>query len=239
MKVLLKGIRAEDLLLSYYYLDKENSDEITPVEWEDSISIGDILHENDKNHGKLSFIGPHKSQIKMWPNMFCLNTQGSLPFHTNRPCWWCRNSFTTRPLGCPVKYIQGKVSCKENENYRLWLEESNISQSGDTSHFMTEGIFCTFPCVKSYILRELSCHKSAKYKKSLSYLTLLYKKINGEIMEIPKASSWKLTEMWGGHLTPEELRASTGYIQYVETVNTKRPIMHSSSQYIQEKRVKI
>jgi len=43
---------------------------------------------------------------------------------------------------------------------------------------------------------------------------------------------------YGGHLTVEQYRESFGVLRYDETANIKRPIMFSSSPYIEEYAVK-
>ena len=36
----------------------------------------------------------------------CLNGTRRYPDNWNHNCWWCCHPFKTRPVGCPVRYIQ-------------------------------------------------------------------------------------------------------------------------------------
>jgi hypothetical protein len=54
---------------------------------------------------------------------------------------------------------------------------------------------------------------------------------------IPFAPTWKIMIDYGGHLTPKEYCESLGIIQYVETVNCKRPFMYPSNVLVQENKI--
>lgn len=212
------------------------------------VTMSDILHENDKMSKRVQyFFDIKKNKIKVWPVM--VDTQkGSLPLYTNKPCRNCHHPYDTHPYGCPIKYnphipltvvsnVHNSSSVILRDRVIAFLTENNLPT--DTNDFFeTEKMFCSLPCVKSYILGCLSnSSKAYKYKKSLSYLTLMYKKIygiEGIPSIIPKAGPIDTLEAYGGHLSIEEYRASFGLIQYEETPNVRRPYMYSSSDYIEE-----
>lgn len=171
--------------------------------------------------------------------MFDFVQNGALPRYTTRPCWWCRNKFSSHPIGCPIIYHPEPKSEEKKLHVLDIFRKSNLPVDNGTDFFETEGLFCTFPCVKAYILDQIARTKSIKYAKALTLLTLLYSKLVGDIAVIPVAPSWKVLIEWGGHLTPQEYRSSMGLLEYIETVNTKRPYMYPSSAYIQEIRVKV
>ncbi len=185
------------------------------------------------------FLDPHKSLVKLWGNMIDISQGESLPRYTTKPCWWCRSTFNSHPIGCPIKYNPEKSSGIDKDRMLERLQKLNLPATAGTDFFETEGLFCTFPCVKAYILDQISRTKSPKYKKSLTILTLLYMKLMGNVVIIPTAPTWKVITDWGGHLSPQEFRASTGLLEYSETVNIRRPYMYSTSAYIQEKRVRV
>lgn len=105
-----------------------------------------------------------------------------LPSSTNIHCWWDRHPIplNIHPLGLPIRYKNG--------------------------YFDTEGIFCSFNCMCSY-LHENS--NNINYKDSGALIYVMYKTIFGEYpikMNIRKALSWKLLKQYGGNLSIEEFR---------------------------------
>jgi len=243
--VILHELVAEDVLLLHYGIEENSSDGEsigeTLIEFGDEdLEFTDLLHEKSrKSRRAVMFLDPNKAIVKMWGNMIDVTQNGALPRYTTKPCWWCRGTFNSHPIGCPIRYNPNKPPGRDRDRVLERLKEANLPLDSGTDFFETEGLFCTFPCVKSYILDESSRTKSPKYKRAMTLLTLLYQKLLGEICVIPTAGSWKVLTDWGGHLTPQEFRATTGLLEYTETVNTRRPLMYSSSVYVQEKRVKI
>lgn len=245
--IVLHDISAEEVLLFYYgpgHHDSEDSDDgiaETILEFGDEdIGITTLLHEKSKKSKRsIMFLDPHKSTVKLWGNMIDLAQGTALPRYTTKPCWWCRSTFKSHPIGCPIRYNPEKPNGTDRNRILQRFKEANLPLDEGTDFFETEGIFCTFPCVKTYILNELSRTKSPKYKRALTLLTLLYLKLMGKITIIPTAGTWKVLYEWGGHLTPQEYRASTGLLEYIETVNVRRPYMYSTSAYVQEKRLRV
>jgi len=214
-------------------LDSENNDFVS------------LLHEDDKiGKRSLNFLDSKKNKVKSWPVMIDLTQKGSLPLYTNKPCRYCHHSFSSHPIGCPVKYNSENLD-KTDIKYKRsvdFFKRYNIN-NGSTDFFETEHLFCSWPCVKSYILNVLSSNPSSlKYMESLSYLTLMYKKVHGikdKNVDIPAAPPIEVIESYGGHLTIDEYRKSFGIIDYNTTVNTRRPYMFSCSAYIEETKANI
>lgn len=102
--------------------------------------------------------------------------------------------------------------------------------------FETEGLFCSAPCVKNYIIEQ---GLNSRYKESLTLLTLMWMKITGRCISIPRAPTWKVLIEYGGHLTIDEYRATFGLLLYIETVSAQRPYMFCSSKYIEERRMRL
>jgi hypothetical protein len=245
----LKNIQAIQVILSHYirpsktnvddhHVNDDNGDlpqTIIPETGEEKPqpSVSELMHEKSKK--AIYFLDSHKKQVKHWVNMIDYTTNGALPQYTTKPCWWCRHTFQTRPIGCPLRYHEHKTSGVDKERFEEKLKSANLPT--DTNDFFeTEGIFCSFPCTKAYIL---SMKHIAKYKESSTSLTLLYSILFGKVINIPRAPSWKILKDYMGHLTIQEFRATFGQLVYDETVNIRRPYMFSSSRYISEKKVKL
>ncbi len=233
----LKNINASQVLLSHYGPVCETEDiPETTLQVDPSIEISDLIKE--KSNRCIHFLDNYKNRVKYWVQMIDTTQGMALPLHTKNPCWWCRHSFTTHPIGCPVRYSPQKDIGIEKE--RLDERFKELNYSSDTNDFFeTLGIFCSFPCVKSYIQDQMSRNRSSRYREAQTLLTLLYQKLFGILITIPRAPSWKLLKSYGGHLTPEEFRSTFGRLEYDETVNIRRPYMFSSSQYIREIRVRL
>lgn len=217
---------------------------------ENNFNVSNLKHDFDRvGKRAIYFLDNKKNQIKLWPNMIDITIKGPLPLYTNIPCRNCHHTYTTHPLGCPIRY---NSNCADNtpikKQIEKFLKENNFPIISN-DYFETERMFCTLACIKSYILSCLSKNSSCKYADSLTYLTLMYKKINENSYSLEKETFPLVDEILpiiysaqpidmlktnGGHLSIDEYRASTGILQYDSTVNIKRPLMFSSSILFQE-----
>ena len=213
--------------------EKDNIPEtILPTD-DNDIPINDLLYEKSKR--VYYFLDPHKIQTKYWGNMIDVTINGPLPSSTNKPCWWDRHVFTTTPIGCPLRYHPNKKDGLEKERFEKNMKSANINVDSN-NFFETEGYFCSFPCCHAYILSQ---RNSVKYKDSAVLLSRMFEIFHGIKANYPTAPSWKILKEYGGHLTVQEYRATFGKLEYVSTVNVRRPYMFSSSQYLAEKRIKM
>ncbi len=257
--IILKDISAVQTVLACYAVHNTKSTKVLKMkDGKDTISqtlIGDIDGEDtdipvtqllyEKSKRAYYFLDARKMQNKFWCIMVDVTLSGPLPSSIQKPCWWCRHKFNFRPIGCPLKYNSNKCTGIEKERYEEKLKNTNLPASTN-DFFETEGIFCSFPCCKAFILDQ---HGSAKYKESITLLSLLFSILHGiqsvfsvsgnPEIDFPAAPSWKLLREYGGHLTIEEYRATFGKLEYFVTVNVRRPYMYSSSQYIAEKKIKL
>lgn len=163
----------------------------------------------EKNKNYIYFYENQKNPQKAIISMFDLKNKIVLPSRTNIKCWKCRSSFTTSPLGCPLKYLK---KCQEH-------------------FFETEGIFCSFPCMKRYLKGKKN---NVFYRNSTNLMLLQYYLIHGEIREIPTAGSWKMLIEYGGSLSIHEFRNFFGIFEYRETNSYQRVHMATVCQYIEE-----
>jgi hypothetical protein len=213
----------------------------------------DIYHEQDLYSKRIIyFFDTKKERIKAWPVMVEAGKDGVLALYTKNPCRNCHHTYEGHPIGCPIRYHPHTSMQTMNNVHTAHLIEirdkivtflKNNNLSIETNDFFeTEKAFCSFPCVKSYILECLSNNsKSYRYQKSLSYLTLLYKKLYDVSIlpvDIPKAPPIDVLETYGGHLTISEYRESFGVVKYTDTHNTKRPYMFSTVGIIEETKLK-
>lgn len=228
--MLLKGIDGSALIEKYYYTPA-NEPMTTPVE--SDFTMTELLH--DKHKSAYYFHDSTKAKAKFWVNMYDPHSNGPIQRYTTLPCWWCRATFKWHPIGCPIEY---SPSCDGAKKKMFDAHLASMSLKSDTSDFfIVEGIFCSFPCVKSYIADQCSRNTGSKYKDACTNLTLLYQKLYGATDDIPYAGSWKALKEWGGHLTIDEFRQTFGRLMYEETPNIRRPYIYCSSSYIKEIRV--
>jgi len=243
----LDGISATQIILAHYAYGSTRKRKPVVINQEDTDSLPQTIIDNDeidilrsdlmheKSRRSYYFLDVRKNQIKLWPNMIDVVSNGALPTTTIKSCWWCRHTFTTRPIGCPIRYHPHKSHGVERQRVEEKFKNADIPLT-DTDFFETEGYFCSFPCCKAYIIDK---GFNAKYKESISSLSLLFKILYGKLIDIPVAPSWKILKEYGGHLTIQEYRSTFGRLEYEETINIRRPYMFASSQYISEKKIKL
>lgn len=247
-KIILKDIDAIQTILGVYAslntghkvisIENEDNDGMpqTIIQFEEGepefvASLGDLLDEKSKRC--YYFLDHRKIKNKLWRIMYDFTSNGPLPQTTDKPCWWCRHPFSTIPIGVPVKYNSHKTSGIEKERY----EKKTSSSDSNNDFFETLGLFCSFPCCKAYILDQKN---SLRYKESLTLLTLLFTILyEGVDPKFPSAPSWKLLKEYGGHMTIQIFRQTFGVLEFTPTVNTRRPYMYNSSEYIKEKKIKL
>lgn len=182
----------------------------------------DIMQEKSDRYNY--FLDSKKNKIKHWMHMIDFTKEGPLPLNINIPCWWCRELFITCPIGIPTRFWSAKNQNRDRIDVLEKLKELNIEVENNFEFFETEGIFCSFPCCKSYILENFN---NPRYKNSLNNLSLLYWKLNKNIINIPQAPHWKFLKKWGGHLTIDQFRSSFSHnhLTYEMSPNKMQPFM--------------
>lgn len=169
----------------------------------------------------------NKTKLVFWKNMMTITKGNALPIKTNKVCWWCHKKFNGSPLGLPIEYCPDKTFAFEE-----YLRESNLPESEGYDHFVTEGIFCRFECMKPYAIERYQVTKLQRYLNSLNLISLLRVKLFGFSKEIISAPRFVLMQEYGGPMTPAEYKNVTD--EYLETPNIKRPFMYSSSSYFHQ-----
>lgn len=235
----LEGIHADDVFAKYYsdvIIDDEDFDEefTSIVEYtddiENNIPLTKILHEDSTRY--TMFVDNKQMQTKVWFTMHDY-LRGPLPITTDKPCWWCKDTFNTCPLGVPIKHIKYENGTFRSEVVLGNMKRLNIHIDEDKHHdyFITDGIVCSFPCMKAYILDNST---NIMYKESMTLMSSLFIAIYGKLEIIPAAGNWRTIDKWLGHLSIEEFRSTYCRLVYTTTQNIKRPIMFPAGSCIEE-----
>lgn len=128
-------------------------------------------------------------------------------------CFWCRHSFTTPPIGCPVTYHpkQSSKLCTSEITKEKYITHHNIPfyethDVHDTvAHYETDGVFCSFNCCLAFIQDQ---QHDARYIASRELLYHYYITTQHTKQQLHPAPHWRLLQDYGGNLTIDEFRKS-------------------------------
>ena len=247
----LCGINAHLILLSHYLATTQQSHSphiiedttdtlaqtILPGNDDEFDTFGDASPANDSSRkDALFFLDVRKNPVKCWVTMYDVLVNGCLPRKTNIACRWCTETFTTSPLGCPIKYHPKGQGSQFKDRIAAHLKAGGLPTDAD-DFFETDFIFCSEPCCKGFILSQKN---NPRYKESASLLTQMTARKYGKIIDIPVASDpFRTLKKFGGKLTIKEFRMAPGRVVYEETTNVKRPYMYASPTYLAERKIKL
>lgn len=142
-------------------------------------------------------------------------------------CYWCRQPFENRPIGCPIKYVSNKAikkyhshitkdtyTIKENiPDISVLNLDDNINIVPE-EHYETDGVFCSFNCCKAWIQDN---KHDRLYDQSDMLLTKMYNDLLGSTFEtINVAPHWRLLEHYGGHLNIIQFREGFYNVEYID-----------------------
>ena len=190
------------------------------------------LNELDKNVSLdiVSFLDESKRLYQCNICMIDFSTQENTENLKGYNCYWCKNSFKSVSIGCPINYVSSKVIkkyhsevskddylIKENitkykrnllDNNKILFISKNKAQieMKKEEYYQTDGIFCSFNCCKAYI--KDNKHNNL-YEQSDNLLIKLYRDMHGcknDIIKINPAPHWRLLKTYGGYLTIEQFR---------------------------------
>lgn len=143
-------------------------------------------------------------------------------------CFWCRHSFSTIPIGCPIRYINNKVvqmhiSEITKEKYFIVnqvTENAKIDHLKNTkmihnNYYETDGCFCSFNCCLAFI--HDNTHNSL-YMNSKHLLMKMYSEIfkTEKLKKIFPAPNWRLLKPYGGFMDIIEFRDSFANYIYID-----------------------
>lgn len=163
-------------------------------------------------------------------------------------CYWCKNPFETRPIGCPIKYIPNQAvkryySHISKDTYTIKeniTDEGDISDNGDVDlkrgdYYETDGVFCSFNCCSAYI--QDNKHNST-YNNSMHLLRKIYTDITGiKNTFIVPAPSWRTLDQYGGFMNIVKFREGFNKIEY-HTHGTYRDVKFHSVGTMYEETIK-
>ena len=199
-------------------------------------AISDLPSTRDQDSCSFSYLDESKNKHICLLTMKDLITGSQLPEKTDTHCFWCRHSFKTTPVGCPISFIPNKVTKLHyseitKDKYKITdnvtfkrkkkikdLMENHKSKfdilDNHESFFIVDGLFCSFNCCMAFI-KDRS-HEEF-YKKSESLLYAMYNKTFGNLdHNIASAPDWRLLTSYGGPLTIEEFRNSFSNIKFTD-----------------------
>ncbi len=198
------------------------------------------LSKNDVSKVSFTFLDEAKKDHQCVVSMYNL-VGHEVPRSTEIHCFWCRHTFQTMPIGCPLHYnsqrIIKKMSSETSKDPCVIRE--NVSKhvyqriKGNLDHipvnekdfYIVDGIFCSFPCCLSFI--HDNKHKNPIYRDSENLLRQMCQQIFGYSVYTPlsivTAPSWRLLQSYGGHLSITSFRKCFENTHYVKN----NQIVHS------------
>ena len=145
-------------------------------------------------------------------------------------CYWCRNKFDSKPIGCPIRYVSSQaiknyISNISKEMYTIkenitTLRKTNLS-NGDNIHnikikegeyYETDGIFCSFNCCQAFIDDNKN---NRMYDNSGVLLAKIYNNLmNTRTIIINPAPHWRMLIEYGGVIDIKKFREDFNKVDY-------------------------
>lgn len=159
----------------------------------------------------------------------------SYPKTTVIPCFYCTESFTTQPIGIPLRYIPSYSKSLFKDGYseefvtlnkpiRTTKDKEDAQKRREEiihrDYFQTEGNFCSFPCLQSFLRHHPEDAHGEISPLIKQYFTSLYGK--DTVYQREFAPDIRLLKKFGGHLTTSEFRSPEGR-KYSRSVNFMLP----------------
>lgn len=179
-------------------------------------------------------------------------------------CYWCRHSFDTVPIGCPIRYIptqaeknyysfinQDKYTIKESiTKSRVSDIETNFEvvhkdKPTPENHILvkpndvyeTDGVFCSFNCCKAWIIDN---RPNPMYQQSMMLLSRIFSTIyQTKNINITEAPHWRTLKNYGGDLPIIKFRDSFYKIEYKSRGIVSRVPKFISVGTLYEEKIKI
>ena len=199
---------------------------------ENQVNTTKISELSNNTHEIISFLDEAKKIHKCNISMVDFQTHRELSNNFGYyNCFWCRHNIPSNiePIGCPIKYVPSQAiknyyseiskdsyTIKENITMKKLC---NLKKSTDErlevtekNYYLTDGIFCSFNCCKSYIKDNKI---NSMYSLSEMLLLRMYNQIHPvKIPYIEDAPHWRKLIPYGGDLNIEQFRDSFNKIEY-------------------------
>ena len=208
-----------------------------------------VLNRSDV---KFSFYDESKKIHTCHICMIDVNSDTLLRDSTDISCFWCRHSFSTIPIGCPIRYkcpqvhkqyyseitkdkysITEDITIMDHNNFDKHQKKKSIKLDKNF-YYETDGIFCSFNCCLAFIKDNF---KNPLYSNSQLLLGKLYKELFDIDINIKEAPPWRLLKAYGGPLTIEDFRNTNHKINYEDLHSriSKMPCQISLGSLYEEK----
>ena len=240
---ILKNLDIKSIARKY---DFEVDDEI---DGECVTRLDDLIQEGEPEYSFLDETRtPKKCSVTMKDSLRGMELQVGIN------CFWCKNSFNTKPIGCPIDYIPSQVVKRYFSEITkdYYTIKENITQKNvdidkvrsekcvidviENDYYVTDGVFCSFNCCYSWI--KDNNHKYM-YNMSEQLLQQIYYKIFGNISKIQPAPSWRLLKEYGGHMDITTFRNSYNNTIYKESMIIKSLLKTKPIGFVYEEYIKI
>jgi hypothetical protein len=209
-----------------YGLDTSTTFSDIDIPPKNTTKISDLIQ--NKNQPQITFFDETRKSHKCILTMINFEKKSNITSCEKYNCFWDRNPFETIPMGCPLKYVPATATKKYHseiskdiytirENITL-VKASMIQDSGinidANCYYETDGVFCSFNCVKAFILDN---KHNKLYDHSMVLLHKMYNEMNGTSnATFDSAPSWRLLREYGGNMDIHLFRNSFNRIDYVD-----------------------
>jgi len=240
-------------ILDRYGLESKQTDNFTEKNMKKTTKLTDLNTEKGTPE-VVSFLDESKKGHTCFVSMIDFASQmdvNLLRYH----CFWCRNPFSTLPIGCPLKYVSSQAEKQYHSHISkdLYTIKENITSSKrntletteledvtikSADYYETDGVFCSFNCAKAWINDNKS---NNKYACSNSLLVKMYSDITGtqrKVANIDPAPNWRLLEQYGGHLNIVKFREGFNKVDYKCHGVARRVPTFASAEYLYEENIK-
>ena len=240
----LKGINPKQLEERYGLVIESNLGKISPPKFTTPI---DGLSLNNNGDRLFSYFDESKKTHRC----FCTMVNGSnepLPCKTSTHCFWCRNQFSSIPIGVPLRYVHSQsvksyyseitkdtykirenISTQKREELEMQISKNTESTKSDSEDDDTPTIEIdkneyyitdgTFCSFNCAYAYILANEENSEYTLSKSLLAKMYENIFKVEFTIYPAPHWRLLQQYGGHLTIDEFREQFNKIEYIDLEN--------------------
>jgi hypothetical protein len=228
---ILKGLDIDEINKKYGFCKEEDEKFFLNETLLEETVIKPVSSPDTKNLTEIKIKEPEYISFFLDENKQQYKTVQTGNINNDVNCFWCKHKVEHIPLGCPIKWVNSnleknytsmlnkeKYYIKENITLKKIEKIKNMSNNilsipitvseTKNDYLLTDGIFCSFPCILAYINDNKHDYT---YNESSSLLRVMYEKLTGESIigkHFLPAPHWRLLSTYGGVMTIEEFRAS-------------------------------
>jgi hypothetical protein len=238
----LKDIDIEEISKRYGFSYNQEICNINKIFPRDNVTKLDEIIITPEN--EFSYLDETKNKRKFIITLIDCTTKEKLKLVQ---CFWCRHSFDSTPLGCPIKYvphcivkkyfsyitkdyytIKEEISNTRFEELKADIQDTELTviQLAQNDYYETDGVFCSFNCCLAWIKDNPT---NNLYINSIYLLHEIYNKCFDTQHQIQAAPHWRLLTGFGGHMSIYDFRSSFNKIIYdnshvIKTIPKTKPI---------------